>query len=175
MGVLRDLGLTGQKIPESMKRDIAKMAEKHREVHMQMCRDQARKNLYFLYENSRDAKSWMSEEVLALQRDTGAEKVVGKDHTWMTNSKELAKNIRRHEGDWEKGVEGMRKEVVKRLWEATEIQMKRDGRIQEGWVWHMGWRMGWVWWMGMADGMGPGPWAWLHGPMGPWVHWPMGP
>ena len=76
--MLKDLGLMGQEIPESMKRDIAKMAEKHREVHMQMCRDQARKNLYFLYENSRDAKSWMSEEVLALQRDTGAEKVVGK-------------------------------------------------------------------------------------------------
>ena len=132
VGVLRDLGLTGQKIPESMKRDVEAIADRHRETHVAMCRDQARKGLYYLYENRRDARSWMEDEVLALQRDTGAEKVMGKDHTWMTNSKELAKSIRRHEGDWEKGVEGMRVEVVKRLWEATEVQMKRDGRIQEG-------------------------------------------
>ncbi len=132
VGVLRDLGLVGQKISEGMRRDVEAIADRHREAHVAMCRDQARKGLYFLYENRRDAKSWMEDGVLALQRDTNAEKVLGKDHTWMTNSKELAKNIRRHEGDWEKGVEGMRVEVVKRLWEATEIQMKRDGRIQEG-------------------------------------------
>jgi len=45
---LGQLGLLGQKMTKGMEEDVKKLAEGHREAHMQVCRDQARKNLYFL-------------------------------------------------------------------------------------------------------------------------------